>query len=61
MNRAKIYKYLFFTFKSIAFILITSCGSKYQACSGESDCNICKDYSRYKYCNKDGGTCGVCK
>ena len=38
-----------------------SCSSRYQSCSGDSDCDVCTDCSRCKHCKKDGGFCGVCE
>ncbi len=47
----------------LAFFLVTntSYSSRYEACSGDSDCDICTDCSRCKYCSKEGGSCGVCE
>ena len=48
-------------FLGLFLTLNTSCSSRYESCSGDSDCDVCTDCSRCKHCKKDGGFCGVCE
>lgn len=52
--------------KSIIIILMSttlfcSCGSKYERCTGDENCDVCTNCSRCKHCSKEGGSCGVCE